>query len=484
MLSEAITFRDSEGNTLLDYIATSLDWSQTTLMRLIDLLVSTDPEIVTPDRDQQSLVVLAIRSGNSNVALHLLKEHKVLNGRNLAQECRETIVAGEWIILDQLLSINEDYPALGEQVSVDSLLMYLCLTPWFYRVVCSGDSLSVTGIDVMIQRGGNITYHNERNTSLLTAAVSAGNSDLAEYILNKISNTDQADEPSTVDVSLDPSALSEESLKYLNIVDDDGANVISEAIRQGNESMIVKLIGLGVNLEWSFQGYQLSALQVACQSLRYLKSSKTVQKFLARRSNGNIEDERGNTILHYVAFGTHGLDTAHAMEGVLNYIESPRKLINQSNKEGQTPLHFAASGGVLTNVRYLLEKGAHVGAVDVRGYTALHIATDDLRDNDYEILAELLLRSNRYVLNIQDQWGRTALMHAAGKHLPGDHMGKDINRKEAGKAIKLLLQKGASKEIRDHYGQNVLHHYYGRRAENESHGHEYKCNFPIHSMDC
>ena len=475
LLSKTLDFRDTEGHTLVHYVAASLDWNQTTLTKSVDLLVSAGLEIVPPDANQPSLVLLAIRSGNSRVALHLLKEHKVLNGRHIGQECREAIRAGEWTILDELLTINEVNPAPGRQICVDSLFMDLCSTSWFYRVVCGGDCLSVTGMNIMIQHGGNIRYHNERNTTLLTAAVSAGNSDLAEYILNELSTIDQTNESSNSDVTLNPLGISEENMKYLNMVDDDGANAISEAIRLGNEAMTLKLLRLGVNLEWSFEGYRLSALQLACQTLRYVNSSKLFEELSARESNANIEDERGNTILHYIAFGTHGLDTAQAMEGVFNYIKSPGKLINQPNKEGQTPLHFAVSGGVVTNVRYLLEKGAHVGIADVRGYTVLHLATDDLGDNNYEILSQLLDKSNKNILNIRDQWGRTALMHAAGKHFPKDHTGKDINGNEPGKAIKLLLKKGASEEIRDNYGQNVLHHYYGRRAENEFQGHDYKC---------
>ena len=411
------------------------------------------------------------------MALHLLKEHKVLNGRYIGQECREAILTGEWTILDELLTINEVSPAPGGQIRVDSLFMDLCSTPWFYRAVCGGDCLSVTGMDIMIQHGGNIRYHNERNTTLLTAALRAGNSDMAEYILNELNAIDN-DEPSTSDVTLNLLSIFEENMKYLNTVDDDGANAISEAIRLGNDAMSIKLLQLGVNLEWNFEGYRLSALQVACQTLRYVNSSRLFEELLALAPNDNIADDRGNTILHYIAFGIHGLDTAQAMEGILSYINSPEKLINQPNKEGQTPLHFAVSGGVVTNVRYLLERGARVDAADVRGYTALHLATDDLRDNNYKILSELLLRSNTYVINHQDQWGRTALMHAAGKHFPAaDRTGKDINGNDAGKAIKLLLEKGASKEICDNYGQNVLHHYYGRRAENEPQGHDYKCKF-------
>lgn len=468
ILSTATSFEDSDGQTLLHYVAACLNWDQQTLTILIDILVSAGVKPALRSRDEACLIVRAIRAGNESVALHLLKEHYALSVKDLQETCREAIFAGEWAILHELLKINDESPQ-GERVCIDGLLIFLCSIPRFHRDITGVDCFSMAGVDVMIQYGGNISYCDDQKRSPLMAALKAGNSDLAEYILLRINST--AGVPSETVVPLNRQVLSEQDLQYLNNVDNEGENALSEAIRVGNVAMIVALLRLNVDTEWKFDGNQLSALQVACQTSRYIDSSNVIEELLARGTNAlDIEDERGNTILHYLAFGTNGLDTERAMDGLLNCTSSAKELVNKRNKEGQTALHFAVSAGIVMNVKYLLKNGAHVGAADIRGYTTLHLATDDLRENSYEILSVLLIECDEYILNLQDQWGRTALMHAAGKLPPADKHGKDVNGNEVGMGVLLLLQKGASVVIRDNFGQNVLHHYYGRRAENEFHG--------------
>jgi len=132
------------------------------------------------------------------------------------------------------------------------------------------------------------------------------------------------------------------------------------------------------------------------------------------------------------------------------------------------PLHFAVFGGIVENVDFLLKRKARVDVADVRGYTVLHLSTDEYDGDNYAILSLLpeQLRVCGRVLDAQDQCGRTALMHASGKHAPGfDRTGKDINGNIAGIAIVKLLDPEASVTITDFYGQNALHHYYGRRAD-------------------
>lgn len=114
---------------------------------------------------------------------------------------------------------------------------------------------------------------------------------------------------------------------------------------------------------------------------------------------------------------------------------------------------------------------------DIRGYTPLHLATDDYAavgprgfDTGFEILSELLKSEeaeDKETLDYQDQWGRTALMHAAGKHIAwNDGSQVDANRRPIALAIRLLLKKGASVSVVDNPRQNALHHFEGRRAQN------------------
>ncbi|KAI9454762.1 ankyrin repeat-containing domain protein [Lactarius psammicola] len=48
--------------------------------------------------------------------------------------------------------------------------------------------------------------------------------------------------------------------------------------------------------------------------------------------------------------------------------------VNTVDADSRTPLHWAASGGHLDVITYLLANGAEVDKIDDSGWTALHIA--------------------------------------------------------------------------------------------------------------
>jgi hypothetical protein len=441
------------------------------LIKLCTFLISVG---CTEGSGPESPILLALRVGNFRLA-DLLPIH---GPTNRLQECREALFAGQWAILDKLLSASQT-------LSVDGLLMDLCSLPRFQWEIAGVSSLK-EALECLIQNGGNLKHVDDRKTTLLIAALKSGNTELADIIFQQLA---EEITPDIVSYGLQPQLRPLQRKEYLRFLDkfnDDGENAISESIRSGNETMTSKLLHLEVAVEWKLDGHQISALQVACQTLSYLDTFKTIEKLLDRTPRHlDVEDERGNTILHYLAFGIHGSNTKNAMDGVL---KNPHAgcLVNKRNKENQTPLQFAVAGGSLDNVKYLLTKGAKVGISDVRGYTALHVATDDYGESNYDILSAIVDHCEEDVVNAQDIWGRTALMHAAGKLPPRDrncHQMEDVNGKDYGKAIQLLLGKGASVRICDNYHQNVLHHYYGQRAENEVLGYISSGNFCVNQSD-
>lgn len=435
LIAEAMSFTDGE-HTILDFAAASLFCDEKILVEMIDIILCAG---LRKEYSIGTTVHWAIRAGNETVALHLLKMWP-LKEIDVARECREAILTGAWDILRTILERIQNNPNAESQVSLEKLLMILCSVPHFHNQVCA--TVATRGMAISTEFG-----RDEKNTTLLIAAIRSWNSDLAKYILDAINIRDS---------------------QYIDIVDLDGETALSEAIKHGNKTILAALLRVNVRLEWQFGGHKLSALLVASQTLSYLRSSVLFAILLGLAPTAvDSADERGNTIFHYLAFGVQGLDTRRAMDCVLKSSGSPATLVNRKNNEAQTPLHFAVFGGILANVRYLLAKGAHISDADVRRYTVVHIATDDI-DNNYEILAELTSRCNKQTLDAQDQWGRTALMHAAGKLVPGnDSEKKDLNGNDAGRALSMLCVAGASVTLCDNYGQNMLHHYQGRRAEVE-----------------
>lgn len=425
----------------------------------------------------ETALLHAIRSANSRVAIHLTHTYGAIFGDH-RQECYTAVMTDDWAVLEELLNLDggRGISSPNERVDVNSLLMSLFSIPRFQSLISNhydrwvdGEGIDffrtnrLDGTGVLIRHGGDIRYSDDRQRTLLMAAIKAGNGDLARWLL--VTLTYEAIELESREDDVGILSVSARSVsEYINAIDAEGENAISEAIRKGDTTMVTQLLRLNVALEWRLDGETVSALQVACQSLRYHKSLAIVDQLLEQNPSAfAIEDERGNTLLHYLAFGTDGLDTISAMETVIS--SQSAEHLNKQNKEGQTPLHFAVFGGVVSNVKFLLAHGARIDIADVRGYTLLHLATDDYGGDNHTILSELLqnIEPGSTVLDMQDQWGRTALMHAAGKHQPG----AEISGNDAGKAMELLLTRGASVKARDHYGQTALHHLYGQEAEIE-----------------
>lgn len=147
--------------------------------------------------------------------------------------------------------------------------------------------------------------------------------------------------------------------------------------------------------------------------------------------------------------------------------------VNAKDKDGATPLHFAAGywgGGKKDIAELLLAKGANVNAKDKDGYTPLVEAVT----NDHKDIAELLLAKGADI-NVMGRYDRTLLMQACGNKdlvkLLLDK-GADVNaRNKVGQSplfyvmelpvcrgdAKLLLAKGADANAKDQYGQTVLY---------------------------
>jgi len=103
--------------------------------------------------------------------------------------------------------------------------------------------------------------------------------------------------------------------------------------------------------------------------------------------------------------------------------------VNSRDRQGLTPLMYAARSGKLSMINFLLQNGAGVNNVDLTTRSSLIYAS---RDGHVPVVALLLQNGAR--IDSRDAWGKTALMHAAER-------GHD-------QVVKLLVQKGADQDIR------------------------------------
>ncbi len=139
--------------------------------------------------------------------------------------------------------------------------------------------------------------------------------------------------------------------------------------------------------------------------LRYaaLGNLEKVKYWVNRGANVNTKDELGRTPLHLAVSGDHP-EVVKYLVGV--YIS--RGMINVKFSDRKTLLHFAAYGGDINQVKYLVRKGADVKARDKYGKTPLYMAASKGHLDVVKYLVE-----KGADVNTRNNMGRTPLHEAA-----------------------------------------------------------------------
>ncbi|XP_078535807.1 rabankyrin-5 isoform X1 [Lissotriton helveticus] len=109
-------------------------------------------------------------------------------------------------------------------------------------------------------------------------------------------------------------------------------------------------------------------------------------------------------------------------------------------RDGQTPLHLAASWGLEEVVQCLLEFGADVNAQDAEGRASIHVAIS----NQHRVIIQLLISHPDIKLNVRDRQGMTPFACAM-----------TYKNNKAAEAI-LKRESGAAEQV-DNKGRNFLH---------------------------
>ncbi|MHB0999150.1 MAG: ankyrin repeat domain-containing protein [Armatimonadota bacterium] len=106
---------------------------------------------------------------------------------------------------------------------------------------------------------------------------------------------------------------------------------------------------------------------------------------------------------------------------------------NTRDQYGRSALIYAVVDGNTEVVKILIENKADINMRDNEGWTALHAAAEEYRVE----IAKILLNNGAEV-DAQDSYGNTPLFRAI------------INSRERGELIKLLLQHGADKNMKNY----------------------------------
>jgi hypothetical protein len=161
---------------------------------------------------------------------------------------------------------------------------------------------------------------------------------------------------------------------------------------------------------------------VAVQRAINVDDDRTIRRWLAAGGDPNRLDERGQTPLIVamrdesfkvaavllespalrVDTTNHAGETALMMAALKGHLTWAQRLVAAGatiNREGWTPLHYAASGGGVDVLRWLLEQGAQIDATSPNRSTALMMAARYGASESVEVLlargADTRLRNDR-----------------------------------------------------------------------------------------
>ncbi|KJV74926.1 ankyrin repeat-containing protein 13 [Orientia tsutsugamushi] len=135
------------------------------------------------------------------------------------------------------------------------------------------------------------------------------------------------------------------------------------------------------------------------------ESLSIAQALLTHGANVNLEDEDGNTVLHYATNHFHHKEIT---EILLNHGAN----VNAQNNVGDTALHRAAKSGLGPTVLCLLKSGASVHLKGENGNSVLHCAAQGRGPNESIVKAVLHHGADVNARNNNDS---TPLHHAAEK---------------------------------------------------------------------
>jgi len=243
-------------------------------------------------------------------------------------------------------------------------------------------------------------------------------------------------------------------------VDEEGRTALHYGAKEGQVNAVRMLLNKGYECDKSDQSGSTPLHHAAVRG-----QTAVISELLRRGANPSVRDKFGtasrlitpeiqvlrgqtlaffapipniasrSTLIYHRGTALHRAIANGQMGAVKCFLDNSRDLIESTDDEGQTPLHWAAKGSQCDIVRFLLEKGANVQAVDNIHQTALHCVSA-VGPTSRTLLQELV-GSTEHELKIS----RDSTEHQ------GSHE----------KTVCLLLESKLDVDARDMTGSTALH---------------------------
>ena len=263
-------------------------------------------------------------------------------------------------------------------------------------------------VRLLLEHDAHPDLSDQSNSSPLLIAAKQGFTDIAQLLLDYNANPNLSDQNTTplhTAIEQNNIALVNQLIVHnatINIFDADGNSTLFIACKQNNNDIIHLLLKHGadavINKGNKYGEYPLFVIMRHAFKQKgdaHHTSLAMIKTMLAHGADTRLKDGSGNT-LFTLACRYNALDVMDILK------EHDSGLIDEPDKNGNTPLHNEAIAGSYDTVQYLIHYGAKVNKPNTLGQTPLLCAMEKGQSD----VATLLLASGANINHI-DKNGNT-----------------------------------------------------------------------------
>ncbi|KAM0802047.1 ankyrin repeat-containing domain protein [Usnea florida] len=214
-------------------------------------------------------------------------------------------------------------------------------------------------VQLLLHEGADIDAHNRSNVGIaLEAASTAGHTELVRFLLDRTAHDDAL----WVQGALKQACRNEDE-EMVQLLLDRGAVVdpksLLAALRTGQEHVLRILFEHGCHLKQTdTEGRSL------CHYACIIGDMNAVEMLIGRGTDLTVTDKQGRNCLHFAAASSNP-GSPDVVSMLLKHGFDPNSL----DYDDWTPLHWAAKGGIVENIKILEDAGAKFSIEKIGGWT-------------------------------------------------------------------------------------------------------------------